>query len=190
MFSVNQRILFFFPRQKTFQYSCVYIFYVLVKLESMEDNDLDYTTMINLIQLLGADQAWEHGEEQEQEEGRPQQDVRYLGRRRGWWSTPTSISSPLLGHKISHGFSPKRFFWTYCTYHHNNHHTKTFEHHRRSKNSWQIQQTLIFNQNEINIFQTFISYKKWKSIFSRLWCWWGWHHLKGGIWKWHEWVSS
>ena len=42
VFSVNQRILFFIPRQKTFQYSCVYIFYVLVKLESMEDNDLDY----------------------------------------------------------------------------------------------------------------------------------------------------
>ena len=95
--SINERILFFFPRQKTFQYSCVYIFYVLVKLESMENNDLDYTTMINLIQLLGADQAWEHGEEQEQEEGRPQQDVRYLGRRRGWWSTPTSTSSPSLG---------------------------------------------------------------------------------------------
>ena len=34
----------------------------------------------------GADQAWEHGEEQEQEEGRPQQDVRHLGRgRRRWW---------------------------------------------------------------------------------------------------------
>ena len=48
VFSVNQ---------KTFQYSCVYIFYVLVKLENMEDNDLDYTTIINLIQLLGADQA-------------------------------------------------------------------------------------------------------------------------------------
>ena len=56
--SINERILFFIPRQKNiFQYSCVYIFYVLVKLESMEDNDIDYTTIINLIQLLGADQA-------------------------------------------------------------------------------------------------------------------------------------
>ena len=92
--------------------------------------------------------------------------------------------------KISYGFSPERYFWTYCIYHHNNHHTKAFKHHLRSKNSWQIKKTLIFNQKEINIFQTFISYKKWKSIFSRLWHWWGWHHLKGGIWKWHEWVSS
>ena len=71
---------FFFLRQKTFQYSfcmcsvrikefntlflakklsniLLYIFYVLVKLESMEDNDIDYTTIINLNQLLGADQA-------------------------------------------------------------------------------------------------------------------------------------